>query len=51
MDNILSRITKFKRKRKKVLNTIFIVLIVGILGYVVFLYVVVEIVGKILKIW
>tara|TARA_Y100000310_G_C20669527_1_gene809451 strand:- start:1492 stop:1857 length:366 start_codon:yes stop_codon:yes gene_type:complete len=44
-------IDEFKKKRKKVLNTILIVLIVGVLGYIFFLYVVVEIIGELLGIW
>ena len=40
-----------KRERQKILNTVLISLIVGILGYIFFLYVVVHYIGVGLNIW
>lgn len=40
-----------KRERNRVVNGLLVALIVGVLGYVFFLYVVVEYLGKWLKIW
>jgi len=44
-------IDQIKRHRRKVINTILIVLVSAIFLYVLFLYVVVEIIGKMLGIW
>jgi len=44
-------IDQVKRKRRFVLNTILIALITGIVLYIFWLYVVVEIIGKIVGIW
>ena len=40
-----------KRKRNEILNIVLIVLISAVMGYIFFLYVVVEILGKFYKIW
>ena len=40
-----------KRKRKQIINTILLVLVAAIFGYIIFLYVIVEIIGKLLGIW
>lgn len=40
-----------KRRRKFILNTIFFSLIVFVIGYIIFLYIVVEIVGVMVGIW
>lgn len=40
-----------KRERNRIINGLVITLIVGILGYLFFLYVVVEYLGKWLQIW
>ncbi|TXG82309.1 MAG: hypothetical protein E6R14_06830 [Thermomicrobiales bacterium] len=40
-----------KRERNRIINGLLATLIAGVIGYVVFLYVVVEYVGKWLKIW
>ncbi len=40
-----------KKQRNKIINTILIVLVAGIFGYIFFLYVIVEIIGKLLGIW
>lgn len=40
-----------KRQKNQVINVILLSLIVGIVGYIVWLYVVVEYLGKILSIW
>jgi hypothetical protein len=40
-----------KRQRRKVINTILLVLVIGILSYIIFLYVIVEIIGILLGIW
>ncbi len=40
-----------KRERNRILNGILITLIAGVIGYMFFLYVVVEYVGKWLQIW
>jgi hypothetical protein len=44
-------IDAMKRKRNEIINTIALTLIVGIFGYVFFLYVVVHYIGVWLKIW
>lgn len=44
-------INQAKKQRKKIINTILIAIIIAILGYVIWLYVVVEIAGKLLGIW
>ena len=44
-------IDEAKRKRNEIINTSIIVLLVGIAGYVFWLYVVVEYIGKWLSIW
>ena len=44
-------IKKLKRERTKVINFILIALILGILAYVIWLYVFVEIIGLFLGIW
>jgi len=44
-------IDQAKRKKKKIINTILLVLTVSIFGYIIFLYVIVEIIGLLLKIW
>lgn len=40
-----------KRKRNQIINTVLVTLIIGILGYIFWLYVVVEYIGKWLNIW
>ncbi len=40
-----------KRERRRVLNGLLVTLIAGVLGYLFFLYVVVEYLGKWLQIW
>ena len=40
-----------KRRRKFILNTILLSLIVFVIGYIIFLYVVVEIVGVMVGVW
>ena len=40
-----------KRKKNEIINLISIIFITGVLGYIFWLYVVVEIVGKLYKIW
>jgi hypothetical protein len=40
-----------KRNRNKIINTILITLITGVLGYIFFLYVVVHYIGVWLKVW
>ncbi|MFK7780327.1 MAG: hypothetical protein QM490_04195 [Candidatus Gracilibacteria bacterium] len=40
-----------KKERTKIINTILIALIAGILGYMFFLYVIVHYIGVFLKIW
>lgn len=40
-----------KRERNRIVNGILVTLIAGVIGYVFFLYVVVEYLGKWLKIW
>jgi len=40
-----------KRNRNKIINTIIVVLIAGIIGYIIWLYVIVEIIGLALGIW
>ena len=44
-------LNELKRKRSRVINIIEIALIVGILAYIIWLYVIVEIIGIILGIW
>jgi len=44
-------IDEAKKRRNEILNYILITLIVGVLGYMFFLYVVVEYIGIALKIW
>lgn len=44
-------INQVKRQRRKIINTVLLALVIGIIGYIFFLYVVVEIVGKALGIW
>lgn len=44
-------IDELKKKRRKILNLVLITLILGILAYIVWLYVVVEIIGVLLGIW
>tara|TARA_Y100000310_G_C20672281_1_gene810948 strand:- start:1559 stop:1939 length:381 start_codon:yes stop_codon:yes gene_type:complete len=41
----------FKRKKRKILNMVLITLISGVLAYIVWLYVIVEWMGKALGIW
>ena len=40
-----------KRERNRIVNGLLVTLIAGVIGYIFFLYVVVEYVGKWLKIW
>jgi hypothetical protein len=40
-----------KRERKKIINTILLVLVVAVFGYIIWLYVILEIIGKLLGIW
>ena len=40
-----------KRRRNEIMNTIALTLIVGVIGYIVFLYVIVEYIGVLLKLW
>jgi len=40
-----------KRQKRKIINTALVVLLVAVVGYIVFLYVIVEIVGSLLGIW
>lgn len=40
-----------KRRRNEIINFLLAVLLAGVLGYIFFLYVVVELAGKVLKIW
>ena len=40
-----------KRRRNEIINTVAVVLIVGVLGYLFFLYVVVHYIGVFLSIW
>lgn len=40
-----------KKRRNEVLNKLALVLITGVLGYILFLYVIVEYVGKFLHVW
>jgi amino acid transporter len=44
-------IDQVKRQRKKIVNIVLLSLIVAIIGYVVFLYVIVELIGARLGIW
>ena len=44
-------IDDFKKKKRKILNLVLITLISGVLAYVVWLYVIVEWMGKALGIW
>ena len=44
-------IDQVKRQRRKIINTALLALVIGIIGYILFLYVVVEIIGKSLGIW
>jgi len=44
-------INDVKKHRRKVINTILIVLIVSILAYILWLYVIVHILGALLNIW
>ena len=44
-------IGEFKKKKRKILNLVLITLISGILAYIVWLYVIVEWMGKVLGIW
>ncbi|MBI4175197.1 hypothetical protein HY523_01115 [Candidatus Berkelbacteria bacterium] len=40
-----------KRRRNEIINTVLIVLLSGVIGYVVFLYIIVEYAGILLGIW
>jgi len=40
-----------KRKRRKVLNIVLITIIGGVIAYIIWLYVIVEIIGILLGIW
>ncbi|MBT3405997.1 hypothetical protein HN419_02405 [Candidatus Woesearchaeota archaeon] len=42
---------QYKRKRNKVINTVLIALVSFVIGYVIFLYVIVEWIGKLYGIW
>jgi len=44
-------IEKAKKQRNKIINTILIVFITGVLGYIFFLYVIVHYTGVLLKLW
>ena len=44
-------IDEAKRQRKRIINTVLIVLIAAVVGYAIFLYVIVELVGILLGIW
>lgn len=44
-------IDQAKKRRNEIINTVAIVLIAGIVSYLFFLYVVVHIVGAVLKLW
>ena len=47
----VKEIKKANSKRKQIINTILLVLVAAIFGYIIFLYVIVEIIGKLLGIW
>jgi len=40
-----------KRKRREIINTVLLVLVIGVLGYVFFLYVVVHYIGVWMSLW
>ncbi len=42
---------KLKRKRRKVINVVLLSVVLGVLAYVVWLYVIVEIIGLVIGIW
>lgn len=42
---------EFKRKKRKIINFILITIITGIVAYVIWLYVIVELIGWLLGIW
>lgn len=44
-------IDQAKRHRNEIINNILILLITGVLGYIIFLYVIVHYIGVFLKIW
>jgi len=44
-------IDEAKRRRKEIINTVLLILIVGIIGYTFFLYVVVHYIGVFLGLW
>ncbi|MDP7140979.1 MAG: hypothetical protein QF362_00540 [Candidatus Woesearchaeota archaeon] len=44
-------IDELKKKRRKILNFVLITLIIGVMAYIIWLYVIVEIIGIILGIW
>jgi len=44
-------INQVKRQRIKIINTILLTLIIAIFGYIIFLYVIIEIIGILLGIW
>lgn len=44
-------IDQVKRRRNEIINTILLTLIVGVIGYIIFLYVIVEYAGMWLGIW
>lgn len=44
-------LSEAKRRKNEIINIVLVTLIAGVLGYIFWLYVVVEIVGKLYKIW
>lgn len=44
-------IDQAKKRRNDIINTIVLSLIIGVVGYVIWLYVIVELIGRWLKIW
>lgn len=44
-------IDKFKKNKKRIINFVLITLIIAVLAYIIWLYVIVEIIGILLGIW
>lgn len=44
-------INQAKRQRRKIINTILVALSVAVLAYIIWLYVIIEIIGILLRIW
>jgi len=42
---------KFKKERRRILNIVLITIIIAVLAYIIWLYVIVEIIGLLLGIW